>query len=475
MPATMRWALVSGDGLPVSGLLTIFRNVVDRARKSETLELPVTADLGYSWRPDKAQFFPRGLPGAQYPSWLRVSDAVPVELGRDELMAELGAIRAAVAEGDALEPAARADLHRRIDALAGPYQDYFERWFAEHEVDWVVAVNMTLSDAVPVTSALHRAAARRWGDGRPGGVLYWDHDLFGSCGIIEHGKRVYPATPNEFTPVPGGSPADRWAVVSPGLAAETESYPTELRPEVLTNVLPLVPDDGLDRRHQEFLDQHGIDAERPVVLVPVRVFAVKGVEIAVEVFAAMRTECARTGAPEPVLLVFGSLAEDPDYAEVVRHAVAEHDVGEHIVFLDGVPISSHRDAESRWRLDEIDLLRIARATHGAVLFTPNCSDVETVGLGPALAAQGIPVCAVTEYQAFAENFGEDFARVEVDRAAPGRAGAELVGWMAAQRDGADWMEERLKDNRRRVEDRFPEGPWSGFLSDMIGALAPVRE
>src|SRR5215217_6304401 len=117
MDTSMRWALVSGDGLPISGLLTIFRNVVDHAREQGTLTLPVTADLGYSWRPDKAGFFPSGLPGAQYPPWLRVSDAVPVPLGREELMAELTTIRKSVAGAEKLTPAEATELHQRIDAL----------------------------------------------------------------------------------------------------------------------------------------------------------------------------------------------------------------------------------------------------------------------------------------------------------------------------------------------------------------------
>ena len=468
---TMRLALVSGDGLPVSGLLTIFRNVVDRARALGVLELPVTADLGYSWRPDKDRFFPRGLPDAQYPHWLRVSDVVPVEQERDTLMAELSAIRADVARGTELTGPQRDGLRRRVDALAGPYESYFDSWFTEHDIDYVIAVNMTLSDAVPVTTALHRVAARRW-SGRPGGIVYWDHDLFESCAIHENGARVYPATPNEFTPVPG--PSDRWAVVSTALERETRAYPTRLRPEVLTNVLPAVPDEPLEERHRWFLGRHGV-GERPVVLVPVRVFAVKGVEVSVEVFAGMRAACARTGAPDPLLVVFGSLDEDPAYAEVVRRTVEEHDVADAIVFLDGVPISSHPDRDGGWRLDEIDLLRVARATGGALLFTPNIADVETVGLGPALAALGAIPCAVTDYDAFEENFGADFARVRVDPARPAFAGAELVAWMTELRAGNEFATWKLRANRRRVESRFPATPWDDFLTDLSGALAEPDE
>lgn len=175
-------------------------------------------------------------------------------------------------------------MRREIETYSEHYEKYFYDWFTEHDVDWVVAINLTLSDAVPVTTALHRAAARRWAGDRPGGVLYWDHDLFGSCAIFEDGKRFYPAAPNDFTPVPGTTESDRWAVVSPALLTEARKYPSELEPELLTNVLPLVPGGPLESRHQEFLAERDIEPDRPVVLVPVRVFAVKGVDISVRVF-----------------------------------------------------------------------------------------------------------------------------------------------------------------------------------------------
>lgn len=105
MGRKMRWAVVSGDGLPVSGLLTIFRNVVDRARDADLLEFPVTADLGYSWRADKQRFFPRGLPGAEYPSWLQVSDAVPVSVDPARWMEKLDTIRRTVAAAEELDEA----------------------------------------------------------------------------------------------------------------------------------------------------------------------------------------------------------------------------------------------------------------------------------------------------------------------------------------------------------------------------------
>jgi hypothetical protein len=469
MTTHMRWALISGDGLPVSGLLTIFRNVVGQARDQNLLTLPVTADLGYSWRPDKPGFFPFGPSGDPYPDWLDVSSVTPLTEPKDHLAAEFAAIRRAVAHPGDLTATARDHLRQRIDALAAPYEEYFTEWFAAGDVDWVVAVNMTLSDAVPVTTALHRAAARRWRD-RPGGVVYWDHDLFGTCAVHEDGRRVYPATPNEFTLVPGTNPADRWAVVSSALEEETRSYPTRLRPHVVTNVLPSIPDGPLTSRHHDFLHAYGLAADRPVVLAPVRVFEVKGVEVSIEVLGGMRDACTQAGTPEPVLLVFGSLSEDPDYADTVRRAAKDNGVEASVVFLDGVPLSSHRDQTGAWRLDEIDLLRIARETHGAVLFTPNRPDVESVGLGPALAAvAGIP-CAVTDYDAFDEHFGAAFSRVRVDRSAPERAGRQLVEWMTGLREHAASARNRLTANLADVGHRFPTGPWTEFLTELAGQL-----
>lgn len=52
----MKWAIISGDGLPTSGLLTIFRNVAEIAIKNNIIINEIPADLGFSWRPDKNTF-----------------------------------------------------------------------------------------------------------------------------------------------------------------------------------------------------------------------------------------------------------------------------------------------------------------------------------------------------------------------------------------------------------------------------------
>lgn len=468
----MKLALVSGDGLPVSGLLTIFRNVIKSEIENGSLELPVVADLGFSWRPDKKHFFPRGSEHCVYPDWMSTSDAVPLDTGRGALMRELTEIRDAVAHADALDDEARADLHRVVESLAGPYEEYFTRWFQEHDVDWVCAVNMTLSDAVPVTLGLHRAAARRWPAGVPGGVLFWDHDLFASYAVFEEEARVYPLGPNEFTPLPGTHPCHRWAVVSPALAEEVKGYPTELGATTVPNVLPTLGPEGPGDRHTSFLEQRGLARDRPLLLVPVRVFQVKGVEIAVSMFAEMKRIREEQGTPAPYLLVFGSLDEDPPYARKVVSVVQELNVQDDVVFLDGVPLSSHQDAAGLWRLDEIDLLRLCRASGGAVLFTPNTPDVESVGLGPALAAIADVPCAVTQYACFEDIYGTRNSCVRVsDSLEIPAAATRLLDLMAKNHHGDPAVREALQRDKEQVLRSFDPNPWRKLFHEMANEVS----
>ncbi|MER6945046.1 hypothetical protein ABT294_13570 [Nonomuraea sp. NPDC000554] len=457
----MKMALVSGDGLPVSGLLTIFRNVVDLGRREGLIELPVPADLGYSWRPDKPAFYPSGGEGQIYPEWLSVVDAVPA--GDPEwFAAEITEIRNLVATAEKLSDEERAALRDRIEAVSGPYEDHFSRWFDEHDVDWVCAVNMTLSDAVPVTLALHRAAARRWSGERPGGLLFWDHDLFASSSVYEGDLRVYPLAPNEFTPVPGAYAGQRWAVVAEGLAKDAATYPTTLVPDLVPNILPEVPA-GLAERHHEFLAQQGLEPGRPIVLCPVRVFRVKGVEIAVSLLAELSRVTEQRGEPAPYLLVFGSLGEDPEYTGDVLGTAAREGVSNAVRFLDGVPLSSYPDSSGQWHLDEIDLLRVCAASGGGVFFTPNRPDVETVGLGPALAAvAGVP-CATTAYRVFDEVYGDDFGQVQVTVDDLNGAAQEFAGQLAALGRRDPMLLDLLAANHRRVLHRFSPAPWRELL------------
>ncbi|MFF1422202.1 hypothetical protein [Streptomyces sp. NPDC058280] len=471
----MKLALVSGDGLPVSGLLTIFRNVVEAELGSGQLELPVAADLGYSWRPDKEHFFPGGRPDSGYPEWMSVSDVVPVDLERAELMRQLTDIRAGVARADSLDDTERAELRRAVESLAGPYEEYFTRWFDEQDIDWVCAVNMTLSDAVPVTLGLHRAAAKRWSDGRPGGVLFWDHDLFGSCAIFEDGVRLYPVEPNEFTPVPGSHPCHRWAVVSPALAQEVSGYPSPLTAAILPNVLPTVESGQLQDRHTEFLAQRGLDPRRPLLLVPVRMFRVKGVEISVALFAEIKKICESRSTPAPYLVVFGSLDEDPPYAREVLSLAQELGVQKDIVFLDGVPLASNRDTAGQWRLDEVDLLRLCRSGGGAVLFTPNTADVESVGLGPALAAvAGVP-CAVTAYTCFEDFYGTESGCVVIEGQEQrhlAAAAQELQDLMDRTADADLSAVRSLDRDREHVLRSFDPQPWRAHFAAMAREVTP---
>ncbi|HEY4457232.1 MAG TPA: hypothetical protein VGN81_23175 [Pseudonocardiaceae bacterium] len=411
----MRIALVSGDGLPVSGLLTTFRNVVDIGFAQGLLDLPIPADLGYSWRPDKAAFYPHGDGVRGYPHWLLVTDRCPVAGDPARIRREWLDIRAAVADPDALSDDERTDLRHRIDVLARAYEHHFTAWLDEHDIDWVIAVNLILPDAVPVTLGLQAAAARRYGErGRTGGILFWDHDLFGSCAVVKDGTRVYPQRPNEFTPLPQDNGHTAWAVVSEPLKAETDGYPASIAARVVSNVLPTGANAPISGRHTEFAAQRGLRSGAPLILCPVRMFRVKGVDLAVRLLAATARECDRLGRPRPQLLVFGSLSEDPGYAKEVLGLVEREQVGDDVVFLDGVPLNSYREPTGNWVLDEVDLLRLAASTGGMVFFTPNTPDVETVGLGPALASlAGLP-SVTTGFTALDDVYGPDYRTMRVD-------------------------------------------------------------
>ncbi|MEV0156323.1 glycosyltransferase [Micromonospora sp. NPDC050686] len=472
----MRLALVCGDGLAVSGLLTIFRNVVEAELQNDQLELPIIADLGFSWRPDKKHFFPDGGESVSYPHWMIVNNAVPLTEARSDVARELTEIRRAVARADSLDHAECQSLTQLIEKIAAPYEKYFTDWFEKHEVDWVCAVNMTLSDAVPVTLALHRAAAKRWGPTRPGGVLFWDHDLFGSYAVIEEGVRVYPPQPNRFTPLPGSHSCHLWAVVSQGLADEAGEYPTPLKARVTPNVLPAVKVGPLEVRHEEFAARHSLEPGRPLLLVPVRVFRVKGVEIAVSLFARIREICVARNAPVPHLLVFGSLDEDPDYARELLSHVRDLDVQDDVVFLDGVPLSSHKDAAGHWRLDEVDLLRLCRASNGAVLFTPSTRGVESVGLGPALAAIAEVPCAISDYACFEDIYGGSSNCVKIEgEEGMMEAAVEVLDLMAKQASGDLAVQEALRSQKQQVTASFDPEPWRLLIREMAEAVASRRQ
>ncbi len=212
----MKVGVVCGDGVPASGLLTVLRSVIERGIADGLIAPCVPADLGFSWRPDKPCFYPQGVGHSGYPAWLDLSEETPAELPAETFGKCLTSIRNDIARVSTLAAEDRAALSVAIDKLAAPYERYFSNWLSAHGVDWLFAINMTLSDAAPVTTALHHAAQRRWEHGRRGGIVFWDHDLFRSCSVFENGVRVYPTEPNEFTLLPDTYPWHRWLVASPG-------------------------------------------------------------------------------------------------------------------------------------------------------------------------------------------------------------------------------------------------------------------
>ena len=139
---------------------------------------------------------------------------------------------------------------------------------------------------------------------------------------------------------------------------------------------------------------------------------------------------ASRGLAVPYLLVFGSLHEDPGYARQVVDTV--HRLGlddDDVRFLGGVPLGSCRDSSGQWHLDEIDLLRLAAASNGGVLFTPSVPDVETIGLGPGLAAAASVPCLTTTYDAYDRVYGPDFRFLPGPRPSrPRLNGLPLTSW-----------------------------------------------
>lgn len=462
----MKWAIVSGDGLPTSGLLTIFRNVAEMAIKNKTIIDDIPADLGYSWRPDKKHFFPNGCPESHYPAWMKVSSIGSAWQNDTEHENILMDIRHKVAKYESLNNSEIINVKKDIISIAELYEVYFLNWFEENAIDWVFALNITLSDAVPVSLALHHAANKFWANKSRGGIIFWDHDLFGSYGIYERKERLYPKAPNTLTPIPQKNSYTKWIVASDVLANETKSYPTKLIANMIPNILPSIDMLDFNEIHSSFLTQHNIPAGSSIVLVPVRVFRVKGIEIAINLFHKLLNIYKEKELNTPKLLVFGNMHEDPEYAYELKAQVKDLNLEKDIIFLNEVPLKTYKNERNQWCLDEIDLLVICYALSGAILFTPNVKNVESVGLGPALAAiAGLP-CAVTQYSAFTEFYGDEYHHIKVIPERPTEAAKELFEWMRLHALGDAEVKMLLANNKLFVQSKFPKEPWRNFIRQL---------
>ena len=435
----------------------------------------VVADLGYSWRSDKARFFPNGPNSYRYPAWLKPT--INNSIANSDwavLSTEIEDIRRCVTGFAALDELERESVVGRIDDLRKLYFDHFSSWLEQHEPDWVLAINITLPHAVSATSALYAAADLHYRT-RPGGLVIWDHDLCGSNGRWDTvvNRRFYPSAPHELTPLPAASPHIKWIVISQALAREAESYDTPARPQVLANVLPSIPP-GIEQHHREFARQLGLDLERPIIINPVRIYPVKGVNQAMRFHREVLNECVRRSLPLPYLLIFGSLDEDPEYANELLTLRNELGTEEHLRFLGGVPLETLRADSGDWHLDEIDLLRLARVTNGGVVFTPSVSDFETVGLGPGLAAAAEIPAVSTRYNAFDEVYGAagvTCTTFEPDGTGMTKAANEFVELLARLARQDEVLIAELRRNREVVESIFPADPWRDLLKSMNAVVA----
>ena len=459
----MKLAIISGDGLPTSGLLTIFRNVAETAINNNIIINEIPTDLGFSWRPDKVNFFPHGSHESYYPTWMKVSSINQYEIRNEDFGNDFTKIRSKVAQYESLKESEIIELKKIILLISEYYQNYFLNWLEDNEVDWLFALNMTLSDAVPVNLAIHNVAKNYWKKKGYGGVIFWDHDLFGSYAIYEQTERLYPQKPNILTPIPQNNTYTKWIVASEALANESKHYPTELIANVIPNILPCMDKSGFNDIHSEFLNQHNIPAGSSIIIVPVRVFRVKGIEISINVFSALLNIYKNKGFPPPKLLIFGNMNEDPEYAHCLKVQVDELLLTNDIIFLDEVPLQTYKSEDNKWYLDEVDLLIICHALSGAVLFTPNVENVESVGLGPALAAIASIPCAVTEYTAFTEFYGSEYYHIKVRPDSPNEAAQQLFEWMRMQAAGETEIKIRLSSNKILVNSKFPKGPWQDFI------------
>lgn len=69
----MKWVIILGDGFLISGLLIIFRNVVEMVIKNNMIIYEIFVDLGFLWWLDKVNFFFYGNLELYYFIWMKVS------------------------------------------------------------------------------------------------------------------------------------------------------------------------------------------------------------------------------------------------------------------------------------------------------------------------------------------------------------------------------------------------------------------
>ncbi|MEU8540367.1 hypothetical protein AB0C52_10315 [Streptomyces sp. NPDC048717] len=451
----------------MSGLLTSLRYALDLGVRLGGVELPVITDLGYSWRFDKG-FSPDGR-GEPYPDWMTAAcmelPGDPEQWGRDLL-----AVRDQVAALDELGSQERKMLREEIDRLAAPYEQHFRVMLAD--VDVVIAMNMTLTDAVPVTLALLRVLDEMFADGqRLGRVVWWDHDLLKNYARTADGKRVYPVFPNELTPLPGANSYTHWATLTPAQVIEAAGYPTDAVPILLPPMVPLsIPDGELRADQLEFLAEHGIKEDQPVLVVPKRVVPEKGVALALRLHAATIAEARRRGDPIPVLVVFGSLAEEREHAQDMLDLADSLGLDDLVVWADGVPLSTYRDALGL-HLDEIDLLHIARRRWGAVVYTPDVPGVEAASMPPAFAAVAGMPCAVSPFKIFESVYpGYSAVMVGSSDSELKQAAGELLDMLAAVRDADPVILRKLAENRDIALRTFGEDHWRTFWQELAAAF-----
>lgn len=128
-------------------------------------------------------------------------------------------------------------------------------------------------------------------------------------------------------------------------------------------------------------------------------------------------------------------------------------------------------------LDEKDLLWLAAATHGGVIYTPSTTDVECVGLSPALASiAGLP-CLASRFNTLDQVYGDGLNVIRLDLSHQNGfklAAKSFVDWMVASKkvsvpDGRRRAWLRMKQqNESLMRAKLPTRPWKDLLLRIAG-------